>query len=264
MIFYQKTLLYSEKVKFMNKEYMLSDYTVIHHSFKNVHSIGPEIFFNNPCIGYLKRGCAKFLYNGKTFYAKEGDLIYIAYETKYQSIWYGSPEVEWYLISFDFASKFSFYDYRFQILKNYPSEIPDKIFETYDESKLCSVSYFYMLLDDIYKKMQSSPSTKSRSSIEPAINYIENNYNKIISIEALAELCHMSKSTLFAQFKRVFGVTPVAYKHNVMIQHAIDLLSNKDMSIEKVSREVGFSSSNYFRKIFIKLTNKKPKEIRKG
>ena len=48
-----------------------------------------------------------------------------------------------------------------------------------------------------------------------------------------------------------------------MIQHAIELLANTDMTVEEISRRVGFSSSNYFRKIFIKLTDKTPKELRK-
>lgn len=48
-----------------------------------------------------------------------------------------------------------------------------------------------------------------------------------------------------------------------MIQHAIELLIHTEMSIEEISRTIGFSSSNYFRKIFYKLTKKTPKELRK-
>jgi len=247
----------------MNKTSLISDYILIHHHFQNIYSAGPELFFDNPCIGYLKKGCAKFLYNGTTTYAKEGDLVYIAYETKYQSIWYGSPDVEWYHISFDFASKFDFYDYRFQIVENYPSALLDKMFEYYNTSPFLSLSHFYQLLDDLYKKMQISSSTKLHSSVDPAITYIEKNYNRNITIKTLAKLCHVSESTLFEQFKKFYGVTPISYKHNIMIQHAIELLSNTKMSVEEISNKVGFSSSNYFRKIFIKLTDKTPKELRK-
>ena len=104
---------------------------------------------------------------------------------------------------------------------------------------------------------------KKHSSIAPAVNYIESNFSESLSIEALSQMCHISQSTLFEQFKRNFGVTPIAYKHNIMIQHAIELLTNTEMSIEEISSLVGFSSYNYFRKIFYKLTEKTPKELRK-
>ncbi len=242
---------------------LLSKYEIFYHHFQNLHSAVPEIIFNDPCIGYVKKGKAKFLYKGKTLYAKEGDLIYIAYGTKYQSLWYGYPDVEWYQIIFDFKSKYTFYDYRFQILEKYPSELFDKMFDSYTSSPMLSVSYFYALLNDIYAKMKTSPPTKHHSPIDSAISYLEKNYNEHISISTLSEICHISESTLFEQFKRLFGVTPITYKHNIMIQHAIDLLSNTKLSIDEISRIVGFSSANYFRKIFFKLTNKTPKELRK-
>lgn len=246
----------------MYKE-LISKYKIVYNHYDTLHSAGPDLYFNEPCIGYIKKGYAKFLYNGKTFYAHEGDLIYIAFETRYQSIWYGSPDIEWYTVNFDFLSKYAFYDYRFQIVKNYPSELFDKMYQSFKESPMLSVSFFYALLDDIYKKLEATPVIKAESVIEPAIKYIENNYNKPIEIRTLTTLCHISKSALFKQFKNTLGVTPIEYKHNFMIQHAVELLSNTELSVEEISAKVGFASANYFRKIFTKLTDKTPKELRK-
>ncbi len=246
----------------MQKKCLISNYYFQKNNHQNIHSAGPKVYFYNPCIGYVKKGYAKFLYKGQTLYAYEGDLIYIAYGTKYHSVWFGSPDIEWYSINFSFKSQYDFYKYQFQILKDYPSELFDKMNETYVSSYLLSVSYFYLLLDDIYQKLKTTLNAMSYMTIEPAIDHIESNYNQSISISTLAKLCHCSESGFFKMFRKSTGVTPIAYKHNIMIQHALDLLSHTTLSIEEISSRAGFSSSNYFRKIFIRLTGKTPKELR--
>ena len=246
----------------MDKDILLSDYQFTDHRFHTLHSAGSDIFFSRPCIGYVKKGYAEFIYRGKTVRACEGDLIYIAYETRYQSIWHGFPDIMWYSVEFDFHSKFSFYDYRFQILKNYPSGLFEKMRQTYETAPMLSVSYFYRLLEDIYQKLERTPTTVAHTTVEPAVKFIESNYRQQISVKTLARLCHISESGFYKLFKKATGVTPVAYKHGIMIQSAIHLLANTSMSIEEISSYVGFPSSNYFRKVFYRLTGKTPKELR--
>ena len=234
----------------MNKKTIITDYDILNNKHKNIHSAGPDRYFTHPCIAYIKKGYAEFLYKGKTIYAYEGDLIYIAKGTKYTSIWFGSPDIEWNTIIFNFKSQYDFYEYQFQILKNYPSELFDKIFDSYKDSYMLSISYFYQFLNDIYEKLESDPEHISHAVIAPAIDYIENNYNQNITISTLSKLCKCSESGFFKLFKKTTGVTPITYKHNTMIQHALELLSNTDLSIEEVSSKVGFSSSDYFRTVF--------------
>ena len=107
------------------------------------------------------------------------------------------------------------------------------------------------------------PPAVSYTTIQPAVEYIEKNYEQNFSIETLAKLCHCSESGFFKLFKKSTGVTPVAYKHNIMIQNALDLLTHTSLSVEEISKQTGFSSSNYFRTVFFKLTGKTPKELRK-
>ena len=248
----------------MSKKIIITNYDIKNYQHQNIYSAGPDRHFKHPCIAYIKSGYAQFLYKGKTLYAYEGDLVYIAQGTKYTSIWYGSPDISWNTIIFDFKSQYDFCEYEFQVLKNYPAELVDKMYDSYNDSYMLSISYFYQLLNDIHKKLKSIPEHISNTTIAPAIDYIENNYSQNISISTLARLCKCSESGLFKIFKSSTGVTPVAYKHNTMIQHALELLSNTDLSIEEVSSKVGFSSSDYFRKVFFKLTGKRPKDLKKS
>ena len=247
----------------MSKKIIITNYDIKKYQHQNVYSAGPDRHFKHPCIAYIKSGHAQFLYKGKTVYAYEGELVYIAQGTKSTSIWYGSPDIEWNTIIFDFKSQYDFCEYEFQVLNNYPSALIDKMYDSLNDSYMLSISCFYQLLDDIDKKLKYIPAHTSNATIAPAIDYIENNYNKNISISTLAQLCKYSESGFFKLFKNATGVTPVAYKHNAMIQHALELLSHTDLSIEEISSKVGFSSSDYFRKVFFKLTGKKPKELKK-
>ena len=246
----------------MNNRTLITNFAFTSYKYHNIHSAGPEQYFNNPYIGYIKKGYAEFLYKGKTIRANEGDLVYIASGTKYHSIWFGSPEIEWYSIGFDFKHQYDFCEYPFQVLEKYPSALFEKIYDTYEKSYFLSVAYFYQLLDDVYKKLVPVAEHIPNTTVKPAIEYIENNYNQEICVGTIAKLCKCSESGLFKMFKKSTGVTPVAYKHNIMIQHSLELLSHTNLSIEEISARVGFSSSNYFRTVFFKLTGKTPKELR--
>ena len=134
----------------MDSGNLVTEFYIKKYEKKTTYSAGYDIFFARPCVAYVKKGYAKFFYKGKTIYAHEGDLVYIAPETQYQSIWYGEPDVEWYSVSFDFNSPYAFRDFRFQVLKNYSGELFEKMYEHYENSPFLSVSYFYCILDDIY------------------------------------------------------------------------------------------------------------------
>ena len=246
----------------MNKKTLVSNYSLTKYKIQNIHSAGPEQYFDNPCIGYVKKGYAEFWHKGKTIVAREGDIVYIAAGTKYHSIWFGTPVVEWYSIDFNFKHQYDFSQYPFQILRGYPALLFDKMYEAYETSYMLSVSYFYQLLDDIYKKLKPVSEHIVYTTVDSAIEYIESNYNREISIKTLAKLCKCSESAFFKMFIKSTGVTPIAYKHNIMIQHSLKLLAHTKLSIEEISGKVGFSSSNYFRTVFFKLTGKTPKELR--
>lgn len=232
--------------------------------FDTTYTTGSLQSYSHPCIGYLKRGMGKFFYNGNTYFAHEGDLIYIAKDTKYYSIWYGEPEIDFYSISFDFAHPYAFYNYRFQIVENYPIAHFNGMYESMQQEPLTALSHMYALLSDLYPKMQAKQVTVQRGAIEQAVIHIENHYTESLEIDALCKKCHLSRSSLFDQFKKRTGVSPITYKHNIMLQHALDMLAHTDLTVDEISQKVGFSSSNYFRTVFAKLTGKTPKEVRKG
>lgn len=242
---------------------MLTEYiryaTIHKYEFSIHHTKNVQHNFKSPCIGYLLKGEGEFLYKGKKYYAKEGDLIYIAAGTRYYSFWYGYPEIEFYSIDFNFNVNSAYSEYRFQIVKNFKTDFFDKMYEA--ENSLQLMAALYSVLADLYPKMKKEHFSKD-SVITPAIDYIESRFKENLSIKTLADFCNLSESHFFTLFKKQTGLTPIQYKHNLLVQNAIDMLTSTDKTIEEISQELNFSSSNYFRKIFTSITGHTPKEYR--
>ena len=247
----------------MEKDFLLSEFMIKKVLRRHRYTLDGEVSYSHPKLAYIKQGRAEFLYNGRTLHAKAGDMVYIPMNTLYYSVWFGEPQIEFYVIEFSFYSPHIFYEYNLQVVSGYSGDVFDKIYSEAGKSDLMALSRFYGVLSIIYDKMTVKRQTHKSSYIQPALEYIESNFSQPIEIKALAQLCSCSESSLFKAFQAVMGVSPIAYKHNIMIQNALDMLAHTDLSIEEISRRVGFASANYFRKIFIKITGKTPKEIRR-
>ena len=227
----------------------------------NRRTVGHSISFLDPCIGYTTKGRAEFLYDGKTIFAGTGDLIYIAPETRYYSLWLGEPEIEFYSFSYNLTNISELMQYRFQVIKDFPQKYLDNVYNAKDGDFFELMADFNLLLSKIYSSLTKTSYHPKYIKIKPAIEYIEENYSKNFSINFLADLCHYSEPRFFSLFKEINGVSPITYKHNIMIQHALDLLVKTDISIEEIGLTVGFTSPAYFRKVFLKHTGKTPKLI---
>lgn len=231
--------------------------------FFNHHTAGVLQNFERPCIGYILKGEAEFLYKGKKLHAKRGDLIYIARGTKYYSVWSGFPEIEFYSVDFRFANVSDKNEFQFQILKNYPLSGLDKVFESFHAAPMEGLGLFYIYLQKLYKHLKKESVPIALDDVQPAIAYLELNYTKKVYVKDLAALCGFSESRFFTLFKTATGCTPIDYKNNILIQHGMALLAETKKSIEQISSELEFSSVSYFRKLFKAVTGKNPKDVRK-
>ena len=238
----------------------VSSVRMVTHRYSGTHKARKLLKFSNNSIGYIKKGSAEFLYKGNVLRAAEGALIYIPTGTEYSSVWTGEPEIEFYQIVFDFENKLDAGRYPFHIIESYPSALLDEMIEEYQSSPMQALGKFYILLDSLYRQLPEKPN-RAFLEIEPAIKYIEENYSSGISVAHLAALCNMSESGFYKKFSSACGVTPINYKHNVMIRHSLELLCDTDMTVEEISDKVGFSSPNYFRRIFFKVVKKTPRDV---
>ena len=131
-------------------------------------------------------------------------------------------------------------------MRQYYSEIP-----LFDADKIQSISNLaeivvkYILLENIF-------TLNLDENIQRALNYINENLKKDLSIQSISKATNISKSVLYRQFHRYFNCTVNQYISNKRIEKSIDLLSNTALSIEEIAQNVGFASGSYFSKIFKK------------
>ena len=100
--------------------------------------------------------------------------------------------------------------------------------------------------------------------LKNALAYIVNHSNKQITLDELAEHCHISKHQLIRYFKNILGTTPINYINDYKLARAKEMLFHQSpLSIKEISEELGFNNQYYFTKVFTKTTGETPSAYRK-
>lgn len=86
----------------------------------------------------------------------------------------------------------------------------------------------------------------STGGLAAAVQYIQDNLDRHISINELVEEACMSKSTFYRHFSDEFDMSPLEYITRERIVRARELLSDPDNTVTSVSHELGFSSTSHF------------------
>ena len=101
-------------------------------------------------------------------------------------------------------------------------------------------------------------------TLQRAIEYITDNWDRNFEVAELAKKCCVSESTLYHLFRKGLGQTPVSFLNSIRINVAIEYLENSNYSVSTISRTVGFNSENHFRKLFFEYTGTTPLKYRKN
>lgn len=96
------------------------------------------------------------------------------------------------------------------------------------------------------------------------IDYINNNYNKKITLDKMAKSLSVSVPTLCKVSKENGGITIGNLINNKRIEVAKQQLVKGDMTIAEISYSIGFDDYSYFTRVFKKLTGVTPSAWRKS
>ncbi len=104
------------------------------------------------------------------------------------------------------------------------------------------------------------------SRLGSVIQHIKQNLtDKNISVQALANIAHMSTSHFYKQFKNTLGVSPVDFINSERIKFAKKLMAkNTQETISNIAYKSGFNSISYFNRQFKKKESTSPSLYRKS
>lgn len=107
-------------------------------------------------------------------------------------------------------------------------------------------------------------SGQDRARMQLVYELVENNFQRAIPLEEVAELVSMTVPAFCRYFKRLTQRTFTEFVNEFRLAHARRLLTETDLTIATLSFESGFNNLSHFNKIFRELTGLNPSEYRKA
>jgi len=136
----------------------------------------------------------------------------------------------------------------------------NKVMRINNQEDLCA--WISTALNEFIELVYSSQDARKISQIRPAINYIDANYNKAITLADVAKASHLSVSRLAHIFKDQMGITIIDYLTGVRIERAKQLLLATDQNCTEICFEVGYNNQSYFTRTFKGLVGTPPRQFR--
>lgn len=94
------------------------------------------------------------------------------------------------------------------------------------------------------------------------VDHINNNLEKNLTVDELAELTFWGKAHFSRNFKKFFGTTIHQFILEKKVEKLIEVIVNSNQNLSQISKSYGFNSYSNFFHAFKKYTNYTPQEYR--
>lgn len=91
-----------------------------------------------------------------------------------------------------------------------------------------------------------------------AIEWIKDNFDQPLSIDALADAANMSRSSLHHHFKALTAMSPLQYQKQLRLQEARKIMLTEAVDAATVARRVGYESPSQFSREYRRLFGAPP------
>ena len=223
---------------------------------------------NSFLMFYIKEGELLFEYEGRTFVARNKDIVVLdcMKPQRYQAL----TRTTFYWFHFDGSASRAYFEHfrenrgiHFQNTRKMEEQfvlIHDLMRSGCPDEGIMSVQ-----LHRIMALLFSSAGTGGTPSdvVARAKVFMDAHYMEKLSAEQIADASRVSPSHLFRLFRRETGLTPYAYLTNVRMEHAMKMLLNTSYTVEEIAYYCAFCSSANFIRAFRQTTGVTPRKYRK-
>lgn len=98
--------------------------------------------------------------------------------------------------------------------------------------------------------------------VQMIVDYMKENYVQHISVDEIARHAFMSVTYVTKIFREIMGDTPINYLISIRLGHAAELLKEGNLTIQAVSKQVGYDDPYYFSKLFKRRYGVSPTEYK--
>lgn len=141
-------------------------------------------------------------------------------------------------------------------------EYIEKVMQIDNQEELCA--WISNALNSFIDLVYSTQDARKITQIRPAINYIDANFDKQISLADIAHASHLSVSRLAHVFKEQMNITIIDYLTSVRIERAKQLLLATSQSCTEICFQVGYNNQSYFTRTFKELVGMSPRQFREN
>lgn len=115
---------------------------------------------------------------------------------------------------------------------------------------------------DVFARSLETPNI-SDGTIRKAQEWLAANLSASNPVKDVSELVNMTERTFGRRFRQATGQTPLAYVHDLRVEHARNLLERYRLPLPEVAERVGYSDVAYFRRLFKRKVGMSPGEYRR-
>lgn len=134
------------------------------------------------------------------------------------------------------------------------------------ERELSVLCYDFLLtLSENVRFLSLSVMTEGNETVQKLISYMEENYDRAISMDDLANEVNLSRGYMQTIFKREMHHTIGKHLNMIRISRAkIMLVQYPERNVADIAQKCGFESPSYFGMLFKRETGKTPDQYRYG
>ncbi len=138
-------------------------------------------------------------------------------------------------------------------------------YDNKEQNGAAILAYLLLFLDYCQKHgLLQESSALPTMPIRKAIDYIQRNFNRKISLSDMAASVGMNAKYFCTYFKKHTRTTPITYLTMLRIRHAKLLLREKNLSVLEVALSCGFDNVSFFIRQFKNATGQTPGQYRKS